>query len=377
MQGFRDFVNQMGDWATSLWQWLTGWFQRAKSTVLASMRVTSTKDGISFSFPKQPIVAEAYRFDKGLRIAGHIDQDQQWSAKDTAAFGKNMNANLRHIAGHLGFVFEMEVVVHLVNQGLSLEGIEMNEFMDRHEEYLGRVKQHLNKFTYEQFIGYVRRHAAELGNAMIQRTQGSLKCSPKSVYYDPHVQGDEDLVLSCRKGRAGWSLKYASEPLINIRTLSIENALTVLGASHIYPDLKQKIEADPESEWGLTLDTVWKFLGENRWTDDPNNFTKLLTFLLRGNDRTFVAAKNYTMDKATVGTASEAMLRDFNVRRTSNGVLFSPKPGAVVQAIKTSDYIKFQYKLVGGANTYIMFRMRTEGRTGSTRVMFYMNNLTS
>jgi hypothetical protein len=369
--GFRDFVSSVGDFVTEVWKWLYAWWQNFKSQVLASARVTN--QGVSFKFPKPSIVAEAYRMEKGLMMAKNIDPAGAWNGKQSDQFRKSVNNNLRHVALFLGYVFEIEVVIYLISQGLKLDGISTAELNANRDEQLQKIRKYLSQFPFDQMIKYVQTHAAELGQGIIQKTTAQLKCNPKTVHYIPQLRGEEDIILSCNDAYSNWSLKYVSEPLIKVRDLSIESAYEIMGGRiQDLEGLDEEIAANPKEAFSIILDKFWSLIEAEGWTDNADNFAKMLSYLIRGSEKSNMAVKNYTTDKGFTGP-SPAIEKDFRTFGTS----LRAKPGAVVSMIRTSDYIKFQYKLPGGAGTYILLRASNHASHGNITIRFYVNNLTS
>lgn len=375
MEGFRNFVAQS---ASNIWGWLTGWLQRIKSNILISAK--PKQDGVGFRLSSPTSIAEAWDNVKKMQsITRQMDPQGAWTGRQTAQFQKSFSANLRHIASVLGFLFEVEVVLYLVSKGLKLDGEDLPTVQQKQKDYHAKVQQHLGQFAFSQFMTYIGQNAAEVGDAMIDRTKAMVNCNPRVVHYMPQFSVDEDIILSCRDDVVNWSMKYTSEALVKLRTFNLNSAYSIMGGNPAeLASLGSEIAAAPESGFSIILDKFWGTMEETGWTQDPNNMAKLITYLLRGDERTLFAIKNYVKGTSVVGDASEALQKDFNIRRTANGIMFSAKPGAVVSAVRTADYIKLKYQLPGGAGTYVMMRLRVKPSQDMNipiQMQFYMNNL--
>lgn len=364
-------MSSVGDFVSEVWKWLYAWWQNFKTQVISSARTTDK--GISFRFPKQDIVAEGYRVEKGLKIARNIDPANTWKAQQQTQFRKSINNNLRHVAGNLGLLFEIEVILYLTGQGLQLDGLSSEELHSNRDLQLKNIRRYLSQFPFDQMVKYVQTHAAELGKGILEKSKRTLKCRPTTVHYMPQFATEDDLTISCGEDQnANWSLKYVSEPLIRVRDYSVSSAYDIMGGNlRDLIGLDDEIAANPRSAFDIILDKFWNQLESTGWSDDPANFAKLLSFLLRGSEKANFAVHNYTTNAGHIG-ASPALAKDFIV---SGNSALHPKPGAVVSMIRTVDYIKLQYKVPGGAGTYILLRIRV--KENGTTMQFYVNNLTS
>lgn len=383
MAEFRHFLNEnifSGIWGRLL-NWLNTWWVRIKAAVLSSVKINTDEQSATFSFPGS-VFSESYAGNKGLRIMQNIDTST-WKPSQQKTFASQVQKNIRNIASPLGFRLEIDVVLHLVAQyKMSVVGSSIQELQSRRQELSEKIQFYLtNNFVYEQFDQYVKSHAVELADAIYKRTRELLRCDPIEVSYHTDFSGQKaDLKMLCKRSNTAWSLKYVSEGLVSVRTLSMYNAYRLLGGRDnskdetYFSDLAETGDATEIRR--QSLDDLWSAIEDSDWTSDPNNFARLLTSLLRGDDKSLMAIKNYNVNKMTVGEPSAAMAANFKTRTGPNGIIFSPLPGATITANKTKEYIRLYYTLGTSKHpTYIAIEPNLIADGGVRGVQFRINNL--
>lgn len=357
---------------------------RTKQYVISSAREVNGR--VSFTFPKNlkenSEEERKHRHDKGWGAYKGLQQVTDptqlgWNAKQQFNFKRTMTAQIANLAQPLGFLFELEVFDYLVNKGLYDIDKGAMDSKTKKEEYYKQIDTygHTSAELIKQMVAI---HAADLGEQMRKKTISILGCADMIFFaggfssWKAERDTPGDIFLGCSEnvGRTGYSVKFGTETKISVARISINNIGRILGYTPDF-DLLQNSELDTEAE---KKTQILKLIydGAKRFENNPKRFTKLLNYLITGNDSVIPAFRNYaSSDIGNVGW-SVNIQKDFAISRSLENPL-RPRDGSTVKVDVNNTYVRMTYKVPGGSfsGTTILLEPKKE------KINIKVTNLTS
>ena len=372
---------------------IDNFIKKIKNIVMSSMNI---KDNyVSFSFPKnyemligsfpnkiqmrQPLLAAHTQYNgavikegetgpkgKGAYEAG-VEQELIIpfnSPKDVDAFQKIITANIRFVARDMGYVFEIDTFLHLLESNLENISSNTEDVQFKKQKYSKNIEEKItNKIFYDKLMELISGHAKNLANQIYNRAKSAGICNGKidqveflgGGSYGSGANHDiADIKIGCGLDKMGFSIKFTSEAKVPYRHLSLMTTYEMLGGND--PDqfnikVKKGLGNSEEEAKIVTLQNLHELVKDYKVQD----FINLLNNLLTSNNYTFPAARNYFRGSGGAQW-SVNIQRDFNTSDTPKTPL-SAKEGAEINIIVNETYVKLLYKLKGGSRngTYITF----------------------
>lgn len=313
------------------------------------------------------------------------DPDQLgWSGREVGQFKRTMTARIRDIASPMGFLFETEVFLHLVNNR-QLHDADNNAMgvPDLHKQQTDILISKLGGNP-NQILQFVKIHAKNLGDQIIARTNRILGCADIIWFYggkDVSWKGRNnpaDIVIGCserhpgERDKTGYSIKFGSEARINVASFTPQTLGTLLGASNRSIESIKNVSTKDHKDYKAQMSEKLYQMALPLYENKPKKFVKLLNNILTGNHDTFVAARNYASPAMGSAEWSVNFQKDF-VTTDRPGNPLGAKQGATVTVDHTNTYMSMTYKVPGGSfyGTYLYFIPHAD------KINVKVNNLTS
>lgn len=328
--------------------------------------------------------------DVGAMKALQQVADPGWTGPQWKTFQNIVKKKTGDIGQAMGFLFEIEVLLYLMDKKGLFDKDEDADvrsralFGNRRRKYMSQIEQILfDKAESKQIIYMVQSHAADLAEQIYMQSKRVLRCEPDSLRFTGGESAfvaervdPADIVLFCKKSRLGWNIKFTSETKIHIMTATPQSAYRLLGGDDLekfQADLNSAMQNATEysyyTDLRLALIGAMEEVAKERFENNPVAFTDLLNRLISGKQKTIMAPRNWASPSMGGAQWSANIQKDFITRPTK----LEARPDATVAVKSNNTYVKLTYKRPGGSHsgTSIFFEPRSE------RVIIKVNNLTS
>lgn len=368
-----------------------------KMQALNSMHVTNKKVAISMKaaqpafalaahyVPEGPAVTEhdwENRHNKGylaLNAAskfGDVQQNLGWDKKQQNSFKRGFHSRVQKIATPLGFLFEAEVFMSMLNEYSLHDGdngeMQVNTIRTKFLDQIKAVSGHLA----EQILQLTALHAKDLAGKIVDKTKRILGCVDM-VWFNANTNSNwsgrgnpADIMVGCsevsgERDRVGYSLKFGSETKINVASFANTQLVSVLGLKGKAAQDLIAAEDEHESIRKLFIAIQPKF------EKNPKEFVKFLNLLLAGKQFTFPAPRNYASPDMGGPDWSANIKKDFLT--SDRSPTLRPRDDATVFLDFNSSYVRMTYKVLNGSASGTSIFLLPRNKTFNVKV----TNLTS
>ena len=392
------------------------WFQQLQSRIVSSIRAGEGFISVSISslagvgsnigigaatehfWGFSEVTEKGWKGKAAVAAAGELGLG--WSAKDSGAFARGMNAGQRSIPAmvgkEMGLLFEVEVFIYLVNtfklkpvgpRNLAWANGESNRLIG---VIAAKIGANLGRLVVE----FIKAHAGGAkGMAPLIHSKAMAlvrQCIVNSIEFTGGADGvagattrlkedTADLRIGCSqyldgmRSSLGFSLKAGTETEVEVRGLGPGRALSILGASDAVIANMKAIESPEERRVALI-----SYMGSAalaNFKDNPTKLAKLLDLLVTGGSDTIPAYRSL-LKPGTGPGFNPAIGKDFNTAE-GPGRKLSAKLGSspVIDVTSNATYVKINYKVQGGNHygTSVIF----EPEADASKVLVRVTNLGS